>query len=137
MKNYLIFLSCFIFLYSSCKKESNSNSEILDCENITTALLDFELENLKSMLNPEFENFTMLDLDNDACPYDLRLNAIVDFINENCNELNAAVQCCACVFTDPPLSEMTISFLSDGTSIIRTIDLVITEEDYLMITEVH
>ena len=55
------------------------------------------------------------------------LNHLAQSISESC-DVTAALSCFDCVKTDPPQSEMQLSYVSNGNSITKTLDLTITAD---------
>ncbi len=122
----------FVFLFVSTLFACNRNEDSvlliepevsLNCADFMIALESLDDESLQSMLDPELENFTLLDLDNDACPYTRNLDGIAEFLNSLCEELVVSVFCCVCVQTFPSESEISVSFDFDGEEVVRIIDL--------------
>ncbi len=138
MKYNLILLFCITLWFGSCRKETPTTTPpALNCGSITSSLIGLDTESLKLNLNPALANFTMMDLDNNACVHELKFQAFEDLINENCPDLTTEVLCCGCIFTSPPQSHFSISFESNDTTVVRILDISTPEEGPLSIVGVH
>lgn len=133
MKNHFTLYFLLICLFMACKNTEDTSVvpgdlSTIDCDNLTTALLDLNESTLESILNPELENFKLLDQDNDVCLHDNNLQAFEDLLNDNCEKITASVLCCGCIKTLPLLSEVSLQIDSLGVDVIRILDLVTPDE---------
>jgi len=127
----LCLLTCTIFF--ACGDDDNngetSMSLNIDCDIFKEALFDFDEDQLKSILDPELENFTFLDLDNNVCAHDVNLSEFASLLNMNCEGLTATKICCGCKESLPLLSVINIELDSVGFGVTRVLDLITINED--------
>jgi len=139
-------LSIFLIIGSimACTPEEPDNTAInlvdtIDCEQFKTALVELDEESLASIINTELENFTELDLDNDACTYTRRLDGFIEYLNTSCVGLEVSLGCCECLESFPPQSELKVVFDSNENELERFILLrsPASEEDPLTFSGVN
>ena len=134
MNNYHFLFLFLVGLFVACNNTDDDNVPPqnfldLDCSNFTTALLELNENSLATILNPELEQFDLLDQDNDTCLHDNNLQAFTDALNDTCEDLNASVICCGCIETLPTISKITIQIESAGIEVTRIIDLFTPDEN--------
>ena len=120
--NYLKYLitACIIM---SCNDSESNNSSFIDCDSLTTALMELDEGTLESILNPELEKFQLLDQDNNTCLHDNNLQAITNLLNGTCENLNVLILCCGSIETLPLISELSVELDSAGIEVTRILDL--------------
>ena len=94
-----------------------------ECDNFIPALLSEDEALLASILDPELQQFTLLDQDNNLCLHDNNLRAFSELLTDTCDEVTASVICCGCVETFPLISEVLVQVDSVGIQVRRVLDL--------------
>ena len=138
MKNLFIASICIASLLCSCTK-APSPIQVFDCDQLAKALVDKDIETLQEILDPELELLVNMDLDNDACPHDVKLTDFETLLNNSCSNLVTTVLCCNCIQTLPAISEMLIHVDSSGVEVDRILDLTQQQNgnEFLSLVGVH
>lgn len=135
MKNYFL-LSIFAIILTSCSNSTEPKYSI-DSNKLTKAFINYnsetvrtELENLVADLKP---NITK----NDELGHKKNFETFVKRINSNSNNLISSLVCYACIYTNPPQSEMEFSLDSSGTKIKRMLNVVTSSDKILILGNIH
>ena len=126
---YILLLGLF-----ACDKDQVGS---LDCINLKAGIAEqsndivrAEIEKLTPDLNP-------VPTPEDKIGHMANLQTLTDRINSDCEEITASIQCYACIETYPPLSEILVEFVFDGTQITAVIDIVTSDNDILRFGGMH
>lgn len=133
MQNILLTsVAAMLFIFGACSTQPSeddlSNVDMVECPSLIQALSDENLEALKVIMDPLLLDTNLLDIDNDSCPYDRRLNGIVGILEDNCEVIKGSVLCCECIETFPTISEISIEYELDGVQESKILDLLSPDE---------
>ncbi len=124
---FLIVLTLASFVIA-CSDTDERGSGIGDCDKLVTALINLDNDQLDEILTPELDLLTLLDQDNNLCLHDNNLREFQDLLEESCEEITAIGDCCGCLFSQPPLTEVEIGVDSQGMQVTRFIRLLTPDQ---------
>jgi len=112
----------FTFILSACSKEVLNTS---DCDSLRQGLVD---ENLTFVSKSVGDLLTFHTQEN--------LNKLSETLSDRCN-ITTTGSCFNCIYTDPAISEIKLSFTHSGVSFEKVIDISSTKENKMKIVDIH
>lgn len=134
---FILFLSACI---SSCDKvddESDNDLENLDCDNLKTGIINMDSDIVKYEINKLLIDLEPVKTDTDPIGHKENLNILIERLNTKCDNMTAEFICYACIYTNPPQSEILVTTDSVGTSINRVLDILTPDDDILYFLRIH
>ena len=114
--NIFILITAVVFAFAACKKEVMICGNMTFCEKV-----DYQYSEL---LNTDINHF-MATITADT-PED-KLNVLNDWLlNMRC-VTEAEIICNSCIYTNPPQSELKITFDADGKEVIKTMNVLMSD----------
>ena len=74
---------------------------------------------------------------NDRFGHKENLSILINRLNTQCTSINAELICYACIYTNPPQSEILVSTDSIGVTIKRIMDISTPEDAVLSCVRIH
>ena len=96
---------------------------------LVEAMLAEDEQLLATILDPELEEFTLLDQDNNGCLHDNNLRAFSELLTTTCSDnMTVSVLCCGGIETFPLISEVLVEIDSAGVEVRRVLDLTTPDQ---------
>ncbi|MFT5024731.1 MAG: hypothetical protein ACI9L7_000660 [Candidatus Azotimanducaceae bacterium] len=73
----------------------------------------------------------------DPFGHESNLYSLVNRLNNNCPDITCSISCYACIYTDPPTSEILFEIDSLGTSVERLVDIATSDSEILDYLSIH
>lgn len=130
---YLILV--VLVLLVSCDNSSKPDS--LNCQSLAQGIAIQDSELVKSEINKLTTDLEPKITNNDKFEHEENLSTLVNRINSQCQIISAELGCYACIFTNPPQSEILVTTDSAGISVTRIIDILTPADQNLSFIGIH
>lgn len=136
MKSFgiLLIISTIIVL-TSCEEEDKV--EGIDCEVLSEALVNSHSENLKVEIDKLTSDLKPHVSNSDSYGHNENLITLINRLNSQCENIEVSIECYACIKTNPPQSEISISIDSLGIEVCRIIDILTADDKILSFSSIH
>ncbi len=137
MKNLVIIsINLLFLLVLSCENEQNNLTTSIDCQNLKSGLLEYNIDAVKNEINKITSDLTPNVSESDSIGHRENLDVLIKKLNE-CNGLIAEMHCYGCIYTYPAKSELLITIDSAYQETLRVVDILTPENDNLSFSAVH
>lgn len=119
----------------ACHKDSTVTGPE-DCSALRDGLVDREIEPIGSELTQLTMDLKPQPTADDPLGHAENLQTLVNRLLE-CEDLQVALQCYACIYTLPAQSELIITLDSVGIPVERTVDVATPEQEVLSFVSIH
>jgi len=133
---YRLILFFIIFIFS-CDKLTNHEIEIIACDRLQMGIIYLNSEMVNSEVNKLVKDLKPVKNDSDHFGHKDNLDKLITRLNAVCDKITAELICYACIYTNPPQSEILVATDSAGTVIYRAIDIQTPNDDILSCMRVH
>ena len=120
-----LFIAFVSLTFFGCKKDC-----IDECKSLKASILENNNENLKSILTSYVTKLPSQDYNQQ------NLSNLISKISEKC-DITGELVCFDCIMTLPSASEIKLSFIENGTTRSKTIDISHTSENIIKIVGMH
>ncbi len=124
-KNILILLTGLLFV--SCQKETIAEDY---CTKLKDGIVINDKEQIKLIINNYISKLPS-DIYSEA-----NLIKLIETISRDCN-ISTSIYCFACIYTLPSQSEISLSFVSGGSTIQKTIDITYNTANKMIFWNMH
>ncbi|MCF8304196.1 MAG: hypothetical protein K9I94_13040 [Bacteroidales bacterium] len=131
MKTLLITIGFILAFQLGCDKNNGDNEVEIDCAKLHEGLVEMDEQKVAAEVNRAASNLYPVVSDKDQYGHKNNLNILITRIDDRCSEVEASLDCYACIETYPPKSKIKLAADSAGQNLTRTI-LILTPEDGLM-----
>ena len=129
MNSLIIVLAIFV-IFLSCKE-----TVTFPCQDIREGLLMTDLELTKPGIDLMLQDMLPVSTGEDALGHEINLQEFVDRLNTNC-DIEAVIECYACIKTFPLLSHVTVTIVSDSVQQ-RSLDILTPEGGAMSLKNIH
>ena len=143
-KTYLKYVSVLItFLWIfilSCQRDYdilNVNWYNLDCDNLKIGIINMDDDIMKFEINKLTTDLKPNKTDDDRFGHTENLDLLINRLNIHCDKISSELLCYACIYTNPPQSEILVTTDSAGTMVNRVIDISTPDDDILSYVRMH
>jgi len=128
-----------IFCVSSCDKtvDPDGNFEKVNCDSLNAGIINTDSRIVKSEVNKLVTDLKPKVTANDRFGHKENLSILINRLNMQCTSITAELICYACIYTNPPQSEILVSTDSIGVTIKRIIDISTPEDAILSCVRIH
>jgi hypothetical protein len=118
----IIYIVAFAFLFAGCHKDNRASSE---CNNLKEGIQANDKDRVTTAVNHLLMTYSKDNLEKFAAS-----------ISSECN-ITAVLLCYDCVQTNPPESEMKVSFIFSNIPVDKVLDLSYDGNNRMIITGIH
>lgn len=118
----VIIIVGLIFILASCSKEKLSD---VQCNDLKTGLVAEDEAMIRGALADFLTRYSKTNI-----------RQLADAVTDNC-DIDASFDCYSCIKTNPPMTEMTFSFVHQGTAVTKTVDIGSDSNNKMIIVNVH
>ncbi len=133
-KNLIIFFTISL-IFISCNKDKEHESP--DCVFFAEALVYFRTDSIKNVIDELTMDLHPEKKENDQWGHRENVDLLIERLNAKCAGVTAVLGCYACIYTNPPQSEIILSTDSAGIEVKRVIDILTPDDDVLKYVNVH
>ena len=130
MKFFYVLICGVLLILLSCKEDRQT------CESLKADLLSFNVDEVKSELNPWLGDLNPGAIEDDPLGHQQNLESFRLRLESECS-LNALIVCYACIETFPVQSEIKIQMDSSGHQVHRILDIETPGNNVMTIRDIH
>ena len=130
----LIIISLIIF---SCEEADDNIIEDLSCDSLVVGIKMMDSDYVRPIVNKLVTDLESVPSDSDQFGHKKNLNILVDRLNDLCDNMIFTLTCYACIYTNPPQSEIEMLTDSANTDIRRVIDILTPKNELLSFIRIH
>ena len=134
---FILFLTVFFSSCDNAVEDTGIEWENIDCDNLKTGIVNTDSEIVKVEINKLVTDLVPVITDSDPLGHKDNLALLIEQLNIQCDNITAEMLCYACIFTNPPQTEILVTTDSLGTDIHRIIDIVTPDDDQLSMRTIH
>lgn len=108
-----------------------------DCGQCVAGLHDLDSEMVADALAGLLDDLTPNATSHDPLGHRQNLELVVDRISQECPGVEAELLCYACIYTNPPQSELLVTMDSIDTQVTRILDIATPDDARLVVVRVH
>jgi hypothetical protein len=123
-----------MLLLAACKGEIVQNP---DCEKMIMGIIDNDDLIVKTEIEKQTSDLFANPTAEDELGHADNLNTLVERLNSKCSNILTSLECYACIYTYPPISEIKLEFESGGEIQTAIIDILTPEDDILRYAGMH
>lgn len=136
----IVFVIVFNFILISCADSDNDDDEIIEspfCDSLVFAIKSLDVNHVRPILNNLVMDLEPVPSDSDAWGHKDNLDTLVNRLDNLCDNMTFSLMCYACIYTNPPQSEIVMQTDSANISIIRILDILTPSNDTLSLVNIH
>lgn len=133
IKFLVLLIIAFSLTITACKKDSLHS---LNCEALKEGLATENQELIKKEINLIVSSFSPDPSADDKYGHRKNLNSVAETLSAKCNITSSNI-CYNCIETNPPQSEVQVSFMYKGIQNNKVIDISYTKDNTLTFVGMH
>jgi len=131
---YFSLLILGVLFFTGCYDEEND--EVLEqlsdnCIELEEDFIVMDRDAIKIVIDSLCQQYPPQSVENDPLVHSDNTNALIEELNENCENLNYILRCYACLESYPPQSIIDVEIDSSGMIVNRTFRVFVPEDDFM------
>jgi len=135
MKRILFFL-LILTIYAGCSKSKGDANQSINCAELKQTMINDDVASVKELINEIAATINAPIGLNEFDTYKFLIDELVKRIKTNC-AITVEVFCYGCIDTLPPQTEIRLKFITGLTSIEKTLDLIVTDDNKVRCLNMH
>lgn len=139
MKKYAL-IPLLIIFNSFCDSPIDNSSDEeakADCASLRTGIIEMDPDIVIPEINKLVTDLEPASTDNDQLGHKENIDILVERLNTQCDSISAELLCYACIYTNPPQSEIILTTDSSGTMVTRIVDILTPNHANLECIRIH
>ena len=131
---YFSLLILGVLFFTGCYDEEND--EVLEqlsdnCIELEEDFIVMDRDAIKIVIDSLCQQYPPQSVENDPLVHSDNTNALIEELNENCENLNYILRCYACLESYSPQSIIDVEIDSSGMIVNRTFRVFVPEDDFM------